>query len=426
MKLKTLILNLFICFFLIVITDFFANIMKLRPVLWKTGFYSYLNVGWYTWHGADHLYDNEIHKKQTNGFKTRGLKPNKDIKKNIILMGDSFIETSHKIETMPEKYLRDFVIDSNVISFGSWGWSTDQQLLHLKEHIKTIKPEKVILLFQRNDLKENISKHGFLGSKPTFDIKKDKDKLILTGPNLNNGKNYLEYSYFYRAINKVIGRIKLRNQETFLDVADTCNKNTNEYDKLESELKNFYNKKHYTRKKEIHNHHEKPYARKVQNDFVDFETWQSSKIENYLNYDLKTSRSNSVHTFNDPFYFNSEIMTSGKEKRELLTNKLLNEIQKVSVENNANFYLVFNNLKSLFQPFSSEKQYTFCYNNKELIYSNKAFYDKFDRVFKNLNNVMIINFEDEFKNKYYDLFDGHYNDDANKFIMKKVANFINN
>ena len=40
-----------------------------------------LNVGWYTWHGADHLYENEIHKKQTNGFLTRGKKPDKKIKK---------------------------------------------------------------------------------------------------------------------------------------------------------------------------------------------------------------------------------------------------------------------------------------------------------------------------------------------------------
>ena len=39
-----------------------------------------LNVGWYTWNGADHLYENEIHKEQTNGFLTRGKKPDKKIK----------------------------------------------------------------------------------------------------------------------------------------------------------------------------------------------------------------------------------------------------------------------------------------------------------------------------------------------------------
>ena len=188
---KTLIINLIIFFVLIVLVDIFANTLKLRPLLWKNSFYSYLNNGWYTWSGADHLYENEIHNKQTNGFETRGLKPNKKINNNIILLGDSFLETSHKISEMPERYLRDAIIDSNIISFGSWGWGNDQQLLHLEKYIKKIKPEKVVLFFQVNDLKENISRHGFLGSKPTFFLKQKKDELILKRPFLILKKNYL-------------------------------------------------------------------------------------------------------------------------------------------------------------------------------------------------------------------------------------------
>ena len=38
---------------------------------------------------------------------------------------------------------------------------------------------------------------------------------------------------------------------------------------------------------------------------------------------------------------------------------------------------------------------------------------------------MIIDLEKYFKDKYYDLFDGHFNDVANEYLMKKVANFIN-
>ena len=123
---KIFIINILIFFVLIVLVDIFANTLKLRPLLWKNSFYSYLNNGWYTWSGADHLYENEIHSKQTNGFETRGLKPNKKINNNIILLGDSFLETSHKLSEMPERYLRDAISDSNIISFGSWGWGNNE------------------------------------------------------------------------------------------------------------------------------------------------------------------------------------------------------------------------------------------------------------------------------------------------------------
>ena len=93
----------------IIFIEIIANLAKIRPLLWKNTMYSYLNVGWYTWHGADHLYENEIHKKQTNGFLTRGKKPDKKIKNNIILLGDSAVETSHRLNEMPENYLRSYL-----------------------------------------------------------------------------------------------------------------------------------------------------------------------------------------------------------------------------------------------------------------------------------------------------------------------------
>ncbi len=422
---KTLIINLLIFFVLIVLVDIFANVLKLRPLLWKNSFYSYLNNGWYTWGGADHLYVNEIHNKQTNGFKTRGLKPNNELNKNIILLGDSFIETSHKITEMPEKYLRDIITDSNIISFGSWGWGNDQQLLHLEKYIKDIKPKKVILFFQTNDLKENISKHGFLGSKPTFSLKQTKDGLILKRPFLIIEKNLLEYSYFYRAINKFLNRIKLKNQKHFLDKANKCNSDINNYDDLKAELKLLYNKQYYSRELSIYNSPQKPYNKINIQSKVTFEKWQEKKIQNFLNYNKKKSLANSIHWFDDDLYFTSEIMTPIRKKGELVTNKLLNKIQEVVFENNSNFYVINVIQNQFHRPLSSEKQFLFCKNGKELIYSNKAYNDMIKRVFKNIKNTLDIDIEEEFGFNNYDLFDGHLNNDANKFVMEKVANFIN-
>ena len=113
-KFFLLILQVVIC---ITIVDIGGNLAKIRPLLWKNSYYSYLNVGWYTWHGADHLYENEIHKKQTNGFLTRGKEPDKKIKNNIVILGDSAIETSHKLNEMPESYLRSNLSKTNIISF---------------------------------------------------------------------------------------------------------------------------------------------------------------------------------------------------------------------------------------------------------------------------------------------------------------------
>ena len=124
--------------FIIIVCDIIGNLAKIRPLLWKNSFYSYLNVGWYTWHGADHLYENEIHKEQTNGFLTRGKKPDKKIKNNIILLGDSAVETSHRLNEMPESYLRNNLNKTNIISFASWGWATDQQYIHLKKYIISV------------------------------------------------------------------------------------------------------------------------------------------------------------------------------------------------------------------------------------------------------------------------------------------------
>ena len=118
-------------------------------------------------------------------------------------------------------------------------------------------------------------------------------------------------------------------------------------------------------------------------------------------------------------------MTPIRKKGELVTNKLLNKIQEVVFENNSSFYVI-NVIQSKFhRPLSSEKQFLFCKKGKELIYSNKAYDDMIKRVFENIKNTLDINIEEEFGYNNYDLFDGHLNNDANKFVMEKVAKFIN-
>ena len=86
MKFKDIFFSSILILFIIIICDLSANLIKLRPLLWKNSFYSYLNVGWYTYQGADNLFEGEIHSNQTNQFKTRGKKYDYKNDKVIILL----------------------------------------------------------------------------------------------------------------------------------------------------------------------------------------------------------------------------------------------------------------------------------------------------------------------------------------------------
>ena len=180
----------------VIIIDILFNFLKIPPRKWSKYNDIYGTYGWYTWHGANHI-DGD-HKLQTNSFQTRGKKPTK--KDRIILLGDSAVETSHEFEKMPENYLEKYLPSFSVISFGSWGWGNDQQLLHLKNNIKKIKPKKVVLWFQANDIDDNFNKIGFLGPKPTFKIV--NNKLIYPKEKMGDKTIYpvLYQSYFYRIL----------------------------------------------------------------------------------------------------------------------------------------------------------------------------------------------------------------------------------
>ena len=73
--LKNLSFYFITLFLTFLILDFLFNFMNFPPRKWSKYNELYGTYGWYTWHGANHI-DGD-HKLQTNGFKTRGLVPQK-------------------------------------------------------------------------------------------------------------------------------------------------------------------------------------------------------------------------------------------------------------------------------------------------------------------------------------------------------------
>ena len=409
--------------------NFKPRLVIVKPRLWMGSNHTNLNVGWYTWHGADHLYENEIHKEQTNGFLTRGKKPDKKIKKNIILLGDSSVETSHRLNEMPENYLRNYLNKTNVISFASWGWGTDQQYLHLKKYINKIKPNHVILWFSMNDIRENEAKYG-MGPKPTFSLKKDKNNnYYLSGPNKMPGKNYLEYSYTYRLLNKVIGKLKLKYYRSYFDYLKNCeDNNSNNYVNKDELLNNYYNEEIYEQDKLISAHFEKAYGNKPEdiNTFPSFKEWKKNIYSSFLTENKKISKIFSEEALMDPLIYNRLIISKEMEEKEILTNKLLLKIQDLTNEHQGSFHIILPFLPGrpeFHKSFNDNKVYLYCFKNREFVYSNEAFDQKLDRVFEGINNVLIISLED-FHLRKYDLFDGHLSREANKYVIKKLSEYI--
>lgn len=419
-NLLTVFFSLFLCF---IIFEFLGNVLKIRPLLWKNSFYSYLNVGWKVWDGADYL--GEVHSKQVNLFGTRGKNIINNDYQNLILIGDSAVETSHKIEEMPENYLRSHFKNTNVLSLGSWGWGNDQQYLMLKRNIKKLKEPKIVLWFQLNDVVDNGTTHGFLGRKPSFEIKKYNNEWSINGPDKNLGKNYLEYSYTYRIINKLLFIYKLKKEKTFIDFSPECKKSKEIYEKDKKEILNYYyNIDRYEKDKKIFENVYKPYRKKnKKNKFVSYEMYKKRNIENFLYYEKKVSYSNGDHSFVDPFKYNRKIISNKEQQNEILTNLLLKKIQKETRINQGKFYLLLFTTND-HQPFPKNKKYFICHNNKEIEYSNLEFEKKLTRLFQGIDKKLILNIEDQ-KEDYYDLFDGHLNSKANSLLMRELANFIN-
>ena len=402
---------------LIFLFELIGNNLPLKPRKWSR-YYDYNSTyGWYTWFGADHLYGK--HENQTNGYKTRGKKPSKE--KKIILLSDSTIETSHKLEEMPEKYLEDHLPDYSVISFGSWGWGNDQQLLHLKENIKSIKPEYVILWWITNDLSDNMKKFGFVGPKPTFKIKNDK----LIYPDKNMGDEYgpakFYRFYLYRLINKsyAVLKEKFRNKDRFdfeSKKLTECKEGVKYHDYSDL-LKLHVTEDDYNKSKRTFGNKPMPYDKDVV-VLPEKKKWISERI----NLRKRAFDKN----FIDELFWNRNILTKYEEKKYKTANLLIKEMQRISNENNAKFIVFFPVIHYKKFYLFKDDTYKICFRGNEIEYSNKNVDEKLKLVFEGLDNVYITRDMPEFGNDFEDLFDGHLNNDANDFQMKKLSEIIKN
>lgn len=133
-------------------------------------------VGW-KWRG---------HPFVRNEFGFKGHKAKFKADTTVLLLGDSQVESTGRFEQMAEVYLGEALEKLmagrvRVVSMGARGWGQDQQLLALKEHISSIRPQVVALWFTPgNDLWNNtFPTHKNEWAKPTFWLENGE----LRGPN---------------------------------------------------------------------------------------------------------------------------------------------------------------------------------------------------------------------------------------------------
>jgi hypothetical protein len=120
---------------------------------------------------------------------------------------------------------------------------------------------------------------------------------------------------------------------------------------------------------------------------------------------------------------NRLIISREMEEKEILTNKLLLKIQDLTNKHQASLHIMFVLYPEHYKSFKDDKVYRYCFKNREFIYSNGAFDQKLNRIFEGINNVFITSL-DGFNLRKYDLFDGHPSREANKYVMKKLSEYI--
>ena len=387
-------LFIFFLILLTIIVDIFANILKIRPT--ETA---------YGWKNSHSTYDSVQKIITTNEFGTRDTKKNK-LKKNIILLGDSQIETSHDAEKMPARILENYLKDEyHVYSLGSWGWGNDQQLLLLREVIEKIDPEFVVLWASYNDFSDNFHNIGFRGEKPTFRI---SDNFEIREPFFPKVRKLLAHSWFYRVMVRIkykynLKKLTLENQ--IISSNELCT------DKDYISLKyNFYN----------FDFKYKAYlSQSMKNHRIGDGSSIVSKEEFIKSFHYIVNLNRNINNI-DRYYFFRENMNILEKKKQFLTKYLVEEIQKVSNDHKAKFILF--RINNYNETFKTDNIYTMCRAGREINYSN-LFREKYmNDTYKNI----------KYKTKlkiprgaiYYDNFDGHknykYNKKAVELIYKKI------
>ncbi len=402
MNIKKILLSFFILAILTIITDIIANILNIRP--------TQIAYGWKDSHTTYKSVQKTITK---NEFGTRDTKKN-NAKKNIILLGDSQIETSHDAKKMPARILENYLNDEyNVYSLGSWGWGNDQQLLILREVIEKINPEFVILWASYNDFNDNYHHIGFNGEKPTFKI---SDDLKIQEPFFPQIRKFLTYSWFYRVIIRIKLKYNLKkvaSENKILGSNKLCEEKN--YEDLRFEVYDFdFQYKEYLNQGII------DYRR------VDIGK-QNSKIskEKFIESYYYLIRNNNNENYIDRYYLFREKKNILEKKKQYLTKYLVEEIQKTSNNYKAKFILF--NIFNYNELFKTENIYTMCFNGNEVNYSNIFRKKYIDDTYKNIKYKIFFNIPRGAI--YYDNFDGHinyeYNKKAVKLIYQKILELIN-
>lgn len=375
---------------LLLITDLLANILNIQPTNSTFG-----------WLHSHQTYKNVQKKINFNEYGTRD-EPKKINKKNIILLGDSQVETSHSAEKMPARLIENELDQKfNVYSFGSWGWGNDQQLLMLKKSIKKIDPEYVILIFSYNDFNDNYYNIGFNGEKPTFKLINNK----LQYPKMDNLKKYLNYSWYYR----VSYRIYLTYyHKLFL----------NKKNKILSNIKCDGKKKYLSQREIFNSIHDWDY---------DYSMYLNTTIvknhmnkEDFINSAKFFIKENNYDNEIDKFNLFRESKNTIKLYKQKLTSALIQEIQKISVNNGSKFILYYDLVYHAM--FKKDNIHSICINNYEINYSNKFLIDYLNKTFKDIDNLVLNKIERG--EIYYDNFDGHKNTDTNKKMALQIVEKI--
>jgi hypothetical protein len=364
--------------------------------------------GWKTWSG------NPQHASQVNQFGLRGSAFDPNVELSIVLLGDSQVETSHGFSEMPEKYLKQELaslmgVPINVVTIGSWGWGTDQQYLSLKRYIESINPAYIVLWFSSNDFADNTRPNGAGGPKPTFWLSEGK----LQGPNAQQFEMIKDDKLrIIRLLRKqgLLGQsIPVKDSE-FINKYVRPNLSKPVYRECTAEsLKDFDLAKYYVELTDA----EKLYSvyaagpSSVKRFGSMYEYFRHFIYDN-PKYELGTGRS-MFHNYIVPI---PPICEYGIR----LTNALLLQIKDLAESHNAGFFVFME--KEPIEPFSDPV--TICYKNREYTLSLANYYRFHERTFEGIEHHFIDGLPADYKDKI----DGHLSDEANRYVMRRVAELI--
>jgi hypothetical protein len=364
--------------------------------------------GWKTW-ATD-----PQHAEQVNQFGFRGSKLDPEANLNVVLLGDSQVETSHDFSEIPEKYLKQELESLagepvNVVTIGSWGWGTDQQYLSLKQYIESINPVYVVLWFSSNDFSDNTRPNGAGGPKPTFWLSEGK----LQGPNARQFEKIKgERLRILRLLRKrgLFGHSIPITDSEFIENYVKPNLSEPVYHECSEEsLKDFDLAKYYVELTDI----EKLYSvyaagpSSVKRFGSMYEYFRHFIYDN-PEYALGTGRS-MFHNYIAP---TPSICEYGIQ----LTHILLLRIRDLAKSHNAGFFIFTE--KRPIQPFTEPVK--ICYKDREYTLSLDNYYANFERTFEGIEHFII----DGLPEDYQDRIDGHLSDEANRYVMRKVAALI--